>query len=240
MPASLKLNFANVTNIEDETFELENDLLNDGVSFNFPALDNIGGSESTSVEINSDNSNVVDLFNNKPKAIDYDLDLKIDSDQSTVGFYTDESSIDITAVVELPLNLRANDLVLQDTIAFEEIEFDQIDGTGELMLSLINAFPIGVGVNLDFLNDGGETLFSLIDPNEWISVEANTDVSLSVEELEAQIQSIPIEESDVLLLPEVSNVLIRVIVTTTESFGDEFVWVFDHHGVDVKLGAILK
>ena len=212
----------------------------DGISFGFPALDNVGGSEVTSIEINSDNSNVVDLFNKKPKAIDYDVDLTIDPSQGEIGFYTDESNITIDAVVELPLFLRANDLILQDTIGFDEIAFDDIEGTGELKLSLINAFPIGVGVNLDFLNDQGDRLFSLVEPSDWVSVEANTDVLLTVDDLEAQIQTVPISDSDVLLIPSVSNVVVRVLVTTTESFSDEFVWVYDHHGIDIKLGAVLK
>ena len=240
VPAQLKLNYANITNIDDVSFDLESELLNDGISFDYPSVDNVGGSAATTVEINGTNSNVVELFNKKPKAIDYDLDLSIDSDQGTVGFYTDESRIKIDAIVELPLYLRANDLVLQDTIGFEEIAFDDIDGTAELQVSLRNAFPIGVGVNLYFMNDNGDTLFSLVEADEWISVEANTEASLTVEELEAQVLSIPISEDDVLLLPSVSNVLMRVLVTTTDSFADDYVWVYDHHGIEVKLGAVLR
>jgi len=240
VPAQLKLNFANITNIDDVTFDLESDLLNEGVSFAYPALGDIDGSEMTTVEINSDNSNVVDLFNKKPKGIDYDIDLTIDSDQGMAGFYTEKSSINIYAVVELPLYLRANNLILQDTIGFEEIEYDQIEGTGELKISLTNAFPIGVGVNLHFLNNNGETLFTLVDADDWISVDANNDVSLSVEDLEAQIMSIPIAEEDILQIPSVTKVLMKVLITTTETFEDEYVWVYDHHGIDVKLGAVLK
>ena len=73
-----------------------------------------------------------------------------------------------------------------------------------------------------------------------MSVSANTDVRLTVEDLEAQISCIPILEEDVLKIPLVSNVLTRVLITTTEDFQDDFVWVLDHHGVDIKLGAILR
>ncbi len=240
IPAELRLNFANITNIQGETFELVYDQLNQGIAFNYPQINQVGESVSTTVEINGSNSNAVDLFNLKPSMIDYDLDLFINPQGNIPGFYTDESEIAVDAIIELPLNMRANDLILQDTIGFNEIEFDDIEGTGELKLSLINAFPIGVGINLDFLDAQGETLFSLVPQDEWVSVSANTDARLAVEDLEAQISCIPILEEDVLKIPLVSNVLTRVLITTTEDFQDDFVWVLDHHGVDIKLGAILR
>lgn len=240
LPAQLKLNSAEVTTIENETFELESEILNEGVNFGFPDLSSVGESETTIIEINNTNSNVVEFFNAKPKAINYDVDLLIDADAQELGFYTEESDIQIDAVVELPLLLRANNLVLQDTFDFDEIEYDDIDGTGELMVSLINAFPIGVGINLDFIGDNGNTLFSLINSDEWISIVANLDSALTVDELEAQIISIPISEEHVNMIPSIDKVLVRVLVTTTESFDQDFVWVFDHHGIDVKLGAIIK
>ncbi len=241
IPAELKLNYANITTIDNQTFQLESDLLNDGVTFDYPSLSQIGESKATSVEINSDNSNVVDLFDKKPSGIEYDLDLTISSGPSQeLGFYTDESNITVNAVVELPLYLRANDLILQDTVDFEEITYDNIEGTGELKISLINAFPIGVGVNLDFLNEQGEKLFTLVDPSEWVSVAANTDQALTVADLEPEISSIPISEENIAQLPIASKVLVKVLITTKEGFDDEYVWVYDHHGIDIKLGAVLR
>lgn len=241
IPAELKLNAATVTTIDNQTIDLDNDLLTEGLAFAFPSFSEVGESKTTQVEINSENSNIVDLFESKPKAIDYDLDLGFVSDPSQpISFYTDVSNITIDAAVELPLLLKANDLILQDTIPFADIEFEDIEGTGELKISLINAFPIGVGVNLYFLNSAGQELFSLVEGSDYVSVLANGDQELTVEDLEPQISSIPISEEDILLLPLVNNVLIKVLITTTEEFNDEYVWVYDHHGIDVKLGAILR
>ncbi len=241
IPAELKLNAATVTTISNQTIDLDNDLLTDGLSFAFPSLSEVGESKTTQVEINSENSNIIELFESKPTAIDYDLDLGFVSDPSQpISFYNEESNITIDASVELPLLLKANDLILQDTIPFADIEFEDIEGTGELKISLINAFPIGVGVNLYFLNSAGQELFSLVEGTEYVSVLANGNQELTVDELEPQISSIPISEEDILLLPLVHNVLIKVQITTTEEFDDEYVWVYDHHGIDVKLGAILR
>ena len=240
IPAEVKLNSANITTIDDATYAFESDLLSSGAAIDYPTLGNVDGSENTTVEFTSDNSNVADLFTKKPKAIDYDLEITIDSDENSIGYYTDESSLIIDATVEVPLHLRANDLILEDQIGFDEIAFDDIEGTGELLMSLRNGFPIGVGVNLLFLDDNGEILFSLKDADDWIRVDANVDESLSVEDLEAQVISIPIEDEDVFLIPAVRNVLMRVLVTTTDTFADEYVWVYDHHGIEVKLGAVIK
>lgn len=241
IPSELKLNSATVTTIDNEVIELENDLLTDGIAFAYPSLNEVGESKTTQVEINSTNSNIVDLFESKPSAIDYDLDLGFVTDASQpIHFYNDQSNITIDAAIELPLLLKANNLVLQDTIPFADIEFEDIDGTGELKISLINAFPIGVGVNLFFLDDSGEEQFSLIDGSDYISVEANGEQNLTVDDLEPQITSIPISEADILLLPSVTEVLVKVLITTTEEFDDEYVWVYDHHGIDIKLGAILR
>ncbi len=239
IPAEMRLNFANVTNIEGETFELVYDQLNQGIAFNYPSINQVGETLSTAVEINGSNSNAVELFNFKPSMVDYDLDLFTNPSQE-IGFYTADGEIEMNAIIELPLHMRANDLILQETIGFDEIEYDDIEGTGELKLSLINAFPISVGVNLFFMDSNGETLFTLVPQDEWVSVSANTDVQLTIADLEPQISCIPISEEDVIKIPQVANVLSRVLVTTTEDFQDEFVWVLDHHGVDIKLGAILR
>ncbi len=241
IPAELKLNYANITNIDGETFQLEYDDLNQGIAFNYPDISQVGDSVATRIEIDGTNSNVIDLFNKKPSMIDYDLDLSITSGPNpTTGFYTEDSRIAIDASVELPLLMRANDLILQDTIGFEEVEFDQIEGTGELLLSLVNGFPIGVGVNLYFLDEQGQTLFTLVEADDWISVDANIQPLLDLADLESQIYSIPISEEDIALIPSVSKVLTRVLITTTADFEDEFVWVYDHQGIDIKLGAILR
>lgn len=241
IPAELRMNYAQVTTIDNEVFDIESTLLEDGISFDHPSLSEIGSIKTTQIEINSDNSNFKDLFDKKPSSFEYDIELVINPDQNKdVGFYTDASYINMGATVELPLHFKANDLILQDTFAFEEISYDQIDSTGELSLDLINAFPVGVSLNLYFMDANGNILFTLVDDNDWVSAAASPDPSLTVDQLNSQITSIPIAKKDLQQLPMVQQFLIKVKITTTDAFNDEFVWVYDHHGVDIKLGAILK
>ena len=60
-----------------------------------------------------------------------------------------------------------------------------------------------------------------------------------LEELTPQTFLIEISEEDVNQIDNISKVIVKSKVSTLDQFGDDFVWLLNHHGIDVKLSAIL-
>ena len=74
LPVRSVFNVMEIWNQDGSVLPVQSDILNTGVDFNYPALDEVGESKFTSFSLNKDNSNIVDIFSNRPIAVDYDLD----------------------------------------------------------------------------------------------------------------------------------------------------------------------
>jgi len=137
------------------------------------------------------------------------------------------------------MSLKANDLIIADTIAFEKIEFDQVDSTGQLKLKVVNAFPMDLSLNMDFLAADGSELFSLVNDAEWLTVNASPDPVLTLDMLDDQVHDIIITEENIGKIPSIDKVVVKAKITTLDTFGEDYVWLYNHHGIDVNLGAII-
>jgi len=241
-PVRAAFNVLELETINGDIFALTGPAIEDGINFNFPTLDEIGQIKQTNFTFDKDNSNLGDLFNEKAAKISYDVDAITNPDNNTsiTGHFTDQSFFTVNVAVDLPMSLKANDLIMADTIDFEKIEFDQIDSTGQLKLKVVNAFPMDLSLNMDFLDSDGLKLFSLDNGNEWINVNASPDPLLTIDQLDDQVHDIILLQENIAKISIIDKVIVKVKVTTIETFGEEYVWLYNHHGIDVNLAGIFQ
>lgn len=227
--------------INGDTLQLTGDQLEEGITFNFPTLDQIGETVPTSFTFDSDNSNIGALFNEKAVSVTYDVDAIVNPDDNpdAIGFFNNESFFTVNVSLDLPMSLQANDLVMADTIAIDSIPFGQFSKDADFFLRVKNAFPVDLGVNMEFLGDNDVSLFELIDDTEWLTTIASPDPTLTFDDLVAQNFEINIPESSVSQITDLKKVVIKANLTTSEQFGDNFVWLFGHHGIDIQLRTVL-
>ena len=240
-PVRAAFNTLELETINGEIFELTGPVIEEGINFNYPTLDQIGQVQSTVFTFDKTNSNLGDLFNEKAASITYDVDAitNPDNDTSVTGHFTEESFFTVNVALDLPMSLKANDLIIADTIAFEKIEFDQVDSTGQLKLKVVNAFPMDLSLNMDFLAADGSELFSLVNDAEWLTVNASPDPVLTLDMLDDQVHDIIITEENIGKIPSIDKVVVKAKITTLDTFGEDYVWLYNHHGIDVNLGAII-
>ncbi len=227
--------------INGDVFQLTGPAIQDGIDFQYPGLSEVGEIKETMFTFTKDNSNLGELFNEKAANVTYNVDAiaNPDNDTSITGHFTNESFFTVNVAVDLPMSLKANDLIMADTIAFEQIEFDQVDSTGQLKLKVVNAFPMDLSLNMDFLGADDNTLFSLISDSDWLTVNASPDPLLTLEMLDDQVHDIILSEEQISQIPSIEKVIVKAKVTTLDTFGEDFVWLYNHHGIDVNLGVIL-
>ncbi len=242
-PIEARFNILEIVTISGDTLELTGPPIENGIAFNFPAVGETGiDSKITSFTLDGVNSNIGELFNEKASSVIYDVDAIINSQSNPdqIGFFDNESFFTVDVSLDLPMSLKANDLVMADTLAIDTIPFDTSDKEALFKLKVVNAFPMDLSVNLEFLDSDDNRLFQLVEDDAWITAAASPDVLLRLEELPDQDYEFVIPESSIGQLVNTDKVVVKAKMSTFEQFGDDFVWLYTHHGLDVKLGAIIE
>jgi hypothetical protein len=255
LPVRSVSNFMSILNLDGSVLELQSDALENGVDFAYPALDEVGESKFTSFTLDNTNSNIVDIFYNRPVAVDYNLDAlgNPDSDQAIIGFATCTSFFRINVFVDLPVIVTANNFTFSSDI---EINSDggsggsgnnsfgeDFDFADYITLKIVseNNIPIDLGLQLYFEDENGVALDSLFDtgldnllPDKAIIKAAGIDengYSISTTHHEIEID-IPKEKFSAFL--EMKNL---GIVTVLNNAPDDVVRFISTDDVTIKIGV---
>ena len=232
-----------IVTISGDTLALTGPPIENGIAFDFPLLGETGNdAKITSFSLDGSNSNIGEIFNEKAASVIYDVDAIINSESNPdqIGFFDNDSYFTVDVSLDLPMSLKANDLVMADTLAINSIPFDTSDNEALFKLKVVNAFPMDLSINLEFLDVSGNSLFQLVDDAEWITATASPDVLLRLDDLPDQDYEFLIPEASIGQLVNTDQVVVKAKLSTLDQFGDDFVWLYTHHGLDVKLGAIIQ
>lgn len=125
-----------------------------------------GLTEQSIITLNADNSNLKDLLNAKPTSFNINVIASANPNNPTgnSNFFDTSNSLEIDVEVELPLYVTFDGL----TFSPEPFEFDGDDiedleenvNSLELLLFTRNSIPLEGSIDLQFLNDNGDILFT--------------------------------------------------------------------------------
>ena len=129
------------------------------------AIDNPFTPGYTVFNLNSDNSNIVELFEVMPTSLIYDTEMSINPNGNNFNyqdFLLEESSIDLFLDMRIPLNFIAEELMLENVFDSQLADIknkeDIVDGT--FTLHAENGFPFEAGIYVEFLSWNDEVLFT--------------------------------------------------------------------------------
>lgn len=216
---------------------IESDIIDQGLSFNYPSLDEVGEVKLSQIVFDSSNSNLEEIFNEKAIAVNFDIDAFANPPGAEIetGFLTNESYYNVEAVVELPLHTRIDDLVLGDTVDIDLIDLDEIVPS-KLILSIQNGLPIEVEIKTYFIKDDAEGI-DLLNQNEWMKIESanNPDGQISDQEIQKLEYDIMASEWEGI---RQSDRLAFLLKLNTPENSNEYFWILGHQGLDIQLSAI--
>jgi hypothetical protein len=122
----------------------------------------------TRIPLNSANSNIEDLINLRPKTLEYEIDLDINPGGND-GRYQDfayfDKGLEVRLDMDMPLSIKASDLVLTDTLDFDleqTVEDLSAVDSGSLYLIAYNGYPIEGELELAVLDENYQPLDTLI------------------------------------------------------------------------------
>jgi hypothetical protein len=175
----LKLNIVNsvgcsssilITNVTTRSnagpLTLTSTLVNSQQAINYPNQSEIGETKTTELLMDKNNSNITTLFNPAPKIVESSVQVKINPSGKTYNFITDTSYFRVNAMVEIPLEGKITQLVLEDTIKGLVLPDLQLDPNTsvkkvDFTFSISNGFPLGAHFQMYFFDDQNNTIDSV-------------------------------------------------------------------------------
>lgn len=232
-----KLEFKTITGL---TYEIESTIIDEGISFNFPSLDEVGLVKETSFDFNKTNSNIQQIFVDKISSLSYDIDALAnpDADPTISGFLNNESYFRIDVSVDLPLNGIVNELILTDTLDFDLSEIEDVEDA-EFKFVIRNDFPATVKVQAVILDINNNPIDQVFDGDGIILPAATlgTDGRTIKGDASVEYVDIPAERLDVIKEGE-RVVLVGYI--DSKNVSDDYLWLYSDYEIDFKLGAIFN
>lgn len=142
---------------------------NDSIDFNWPDITKgeVGQTKYTYVTLDSDNSNIADIFNIQPTQLIYEVEgvSNAQKDPSIVGFLTDSSTIRLGVRVELLLEGAAKNFAADQTLDLNFGDYANLDSSDiqdvEFKLVSENTTPISAALQVYFQDEANRTLDSL-------------------------------------------------------------------------------
>lgn len=185
-----------------------------------------------------------DLFALPPNGIDLSLGVITNPDSTieATNFITDSSSISAKVDVEIPFTGRIEEFVLTDTLEFSiDSTIDVEKSSLTLVSEISNGFPLGVGMQIVFLDENGTELARLFD----LDAEADTLFSPGIINSEGRVvaesisnRSIVLTGSKASILDQTTHLAITGKLRSSDADQGRNFKLYSDYGFGIKLGLI--
>lgn len=235
-PVRSIFNTMQVVTTTGEKLDMESEIIDNNIDFNYPGLDELGVVKITEFSFNKDNSNIVELFKEKVRRVTYDIDAGAnpDMDESITGFVNEDSYFLVSVDVELPLNGSVNNLVLQDTIDVDLTDLEDAT-SAEFKNVIANDFPADISIQSYFFTEDGvliDSLFTdrLLMPAAAVGADGKAGNGAEVITYEN------FDEARLLNVQKTKKMLVNVKINTEQASNGPL-WIFNSYGINFKVGA---
>lgn len=240
MPISITFNGFSGTGPGGES-DLDSDVLNDGINVDAPS--NPGDTTSSKSTINDANSNLSQFLSITPGQLNFTLGMRANAgtDSNTMNFISKSSILRAEIDLKMPLRGSLDSVIIEDLYDFTVDDLKKADEV-EFRLFTKNAFPLGIYLQIYFVDDNGVVLDSLIQDNDVIFREALTGPDgFSVQAMDESSQFTIGESRFGLIKDRTKQLKVRAMLLTDAS-SQKVVSIRNTDYFDIKLGvrAIIK
>jgi hypothetical protein len=163
LPVTAQLSSLIATNSTGATLPFSGSIVNSPISVGSPSINEIGSYIETSISINKDNSNIVDIIAFLPTELSYQFDGIAESQGPNIEQFTlDTSRVIGSYKIKLPLSGHVEEFISSQEFDFDGSDLDPLK-QAKIILHTTNGLPLTVGVELIFLDINNapiDTLFS--------------------------------------------------------------------------------
>lgn len=196
------------------------------------------GIEAVTLEfqLNNDNSNVKAFIENLPDQLDFSFDMSLNplgNVSAGNDFFYYDSPFKAIIKVDIPMKVRADNIVLQDTLAWDLGQGNTVESInyGSLTMIVNNGFPLIGEPQLIMLDSNFTLLDTLLFPAQVLAPPLNSEGRVD-ESVESRI-IIDLPESKMDLMPETRHVIVRMGFSTVSQ--PDLVGFYEDYSLDIKL-----
>jgi len=209
-----------------------------------PTQDQIGQSVVTSFELNKDNSNIVNIINNTPPYVIYQINAIANpagvAPPSAPNFMLDTSNFKVDLEIEMPLYGTAKGFTVQDTV--DSFTFEDASHLDYLLLrsNIDNGFPCDIRIQVYFTDSLYNKLDSLVTGSDQIIMAAApVDANGKVSAPSSKITDVVMEKDRITKLKNMKYMLVKADAQTNDN-GQTNVRIYTDYALSVKLSADAK
>jgi len=212
--------------------------LRDGFPLAFPSLNQQGLQMATDVSMNTSNSNIRDIASLLPNRFIFDWGVDIRNAQPGATYFLDqESKLDLVARLELPLNLRASNIIYEDTFAVqtELPDVEQLEAA-EFKMITESRLPVSVNLQVYFLDENRAVIDSLLPNTGALLAAAPVDVDGQPAGTATEELFVPLDAGQYGRIGESRFIAYRLFIETTDQ-GSVPVKFVQEQDLQIKLGV---
>lgn len=239
VPTRAVINDFFVETLDGTILPVVSPLIDSGVDFPFPGLNQVGQRANGEVLVNRDNSNMDTLLSANPIRVIYDVDALINPEANTdiSGFVTDSSFFDVQMEVRLPLLGRADAFRATDTLDFDLGNIENINSASFKIITE-NELGVDVGLQVYFLDEQENPIDSLFLESSPIIKGAIVDASGVPIVSESVTTFVDFDQTRIEKV-EGAPLMVLEARFSTETNGQQSVRIQNTQGLIVRIGAIL-
>ena len=222
---------------DNEQLILSGSAVDDSIMLNYPSLSQVGQYVETNIVLDNNTSNLSDLLAMMPNQFIFEMDAKSNSsgDTNDINFLLDTSAFKVDLELSIPFYGRISNLVLQDTVDFEMVDFDEAE-YAIFHLVTENSFPADIGLQLYFLDESYTVLDSLIEPYTELFKSSVVDNNGDVISNTTEYLKIQVTKEKLYGLTDATKLLIKASLETYNN-GNTLVKIYSDYEFAVNLGV---
>lgn len=226
---------------KDGTFlDLESPFVTNGFEVGYPGLNEVGESVVTEFVFDTSNSNIREIFNSQPVALDYKFSALAneDEDPNRIGFLHSDGEFLVNVNVDLPVHGRASDFSASSDF---DIALGDLDGVEKISFKWIsqNRMPVELATQVYFIDGQGDVVDSLFEGTKLIIEAAPVDENDQVIQTVENIRIVEVSDNRLDNLKRATKARLDMRISTYQD-NLRSVRIKDGQEITVKLGTIFQ
>ena len=203
---------------------------------NYPAINEIGESKTTTFYLDRNNSNIKDILDTRPTKILYEIEGTLNpQDINDLVFLTDQSTLASILKIELPIHGTASGFTVQTSA---EMDLQDIENISDAEFKLItdNGLPIDVDFQMYFQDENENIIDSLFNEPQAVLSSAAIDTNGNTVGTTESITFVDMPKDRMTMIQNAKAALINVSFSTTNN-GNSSVIINSSQNVEIRMGA---
>lgn len=197
---------------------------------------NVGGFQTSIIELNKSNSNIDVLLNSTPTSMVFPITAQMNPTTSSLltNFYTDSGFVEQRTIVEIPLDVKMNGFSREFDFDISDIDIeDATDLT--IRVITINKMPLSGSVDLQFLDEGGSVIHEILNESVFNSPEVGTDGRTGTPN--ESIEDIELDQTGIDAFIEATKINAIISVNSFDATNGTFVKIFSDYSLDIRFSV---